>query len=351
MIKLNSRRQKAEGRRRESRTSNIEYPIFYLLFFAFLFSSCETPISLNIPGKEDTKVIEGWIENDKPAIVVVSQSLSYYSSVGVESILASVDTAAIVKISDDMGNTEQLQRQHTMEHAFTFFLLASISPNPSALVDSSIFMKLLTLTPYAYVGKTIKGIPGHTYTLYVESKGEVYTAKTTIPLNTVQVDSLALFKRSSDTSATLRVFLTDRAETYDCYRFFLKIEHLDWHYEQVFIGTFDDLTFNGLSASYELMRRPQGNIYIPGMSQEMREEYNRSTFRKGDVIHVKSTLTDKATADYWFPLQTDIALGDNPFMTPGTYPTNIKGENVTGIWSGYNARYDTIRFDASAVLR
>ena len=315
-----------------------------------IFYSCETPISLKIPGKEDTKMIEGWIENDMPATVVVSKSLSYFSSVSVEAILASIDTNAIVKVSDDVGNTEQLQRQHILDHCFTYFLVASITTDPDALLDPNIFFKLISLRPYAYVGKNIKGVPGRTYYLHVESEGKVYTAQTTIPLNTVQVDSFALYKRGNDTTASLRIFVTDNPATYDCYRFFLKIDNLDWHYEQIYMGAFDDLTFNGLSASYEMLRRPQANIAISGMSREAREDYYRSMFKMGDVIHIKSTLTDKAAIDYWFPLQTDIATGSNPFMTPGTYISNIKGDNVTGIWSGYHVRYDTVRFNASSIL-
>jgi hypothetical protein len=330
----------------------------YFLICLFTFSACETPISLKIPGKEDTKIIEGWIENDKPAVVVISKSLAYFSSVTLETILASIDTTAIVKISDDMGNTEELQRQHFFDgepflyHGFAFFLLSSIGVNINDLsnLTPATVQKLMNLKPFAYIGKTIKGKPGHTYNLYVESAGKVYTAQTTIPLNTVQVDSFALYKRENDTTATLRIFLTDRAETYDCYRFFLKIDNLDWHYESVHMGSFDDLTFNGLSGSYELLRSPQANIGISGMSRTAREDYYRATFKMGDTIHVRSTLTDKAAIDYWFPLQMDIMMGSNPFMTPGTYISNIKGENVTGIWSGYHARYDTVRFNATTVL-
>jgi hypothetical protein len=342
------------------------YSFIYLSAFV-IFYSCETPISLKIPGKEDTKIIEGCIENGKPAVVVISKSLAYFSSVSVETILAAIDTNAIVKVSDDMGNTEQLQRllyidilkEYTeflpdllLHHSFMYFLISDIATNPvDALSDPFfLFQKLANQRHFAYIGKTIKGIPGHTYSLYVESAGKVYTAQTTIPLNTVQIDSFALYRIENDTTATLRLFGTDRAETYDCYRFFLKIDKLDWHYESIYMGAFDDLTFNGLSVSYEMLRRPQANISISGMSRAAREDYYRSTFKMGDTIHIKSALTDKAAIDYWFPLQTDIATGSNPFMTPGTYISNIKGENVTGIWSGYHTKYDTVRFNASTIL-
>jgi len=328
------------------------------VILSFAFWSCETPISLKIPGMENTKVIEGWIENDMPATVVISHSLAYFSGVSVETILASIDTNAIVKISDDMGNTEQLERplyadfimnypnpERILEHCFAYFLAPGIINR-----DTMALLKLGNQPTYAYVGKTIKGIPGHTYTLQVESGGKIYSAQTKIPLNTVLVDSFAFYKRGNDTTASLRIFVTDRAETYDCYRFFLKIDNLDWHYEQIYMGAFDDLTFNGLSASYEMLRRPQANVGITGMSSAAREDYYRAMFRMGDVIHIRSTMTDKATIDYWFPLQTDIATGGNPFMTPGTYISNIKGENVAGIWSGYHARYDTVRFTPATVL-
>ncbi|MDR1181527.1 MAG: DUF4249 family protein [Bacteroidales bacterium] len=293
-----------------------------------ILSACETPISLTIPDKKSTKIIEGWIENNKPPVVVISQSLSYYSTISLASLLSSADTTAIVKVSDDMGNTEQLKLGFSLDH-------------------------LLGALGKAYIGngRTIIGQPGHTYTLYIESGEKIYTAQTTIPLNTVQIDSLGLYRQFTDTTATLRVFFTDRADSYDCYRFFLMIKDLDIYFSQIFSGTFDDLTFNGLSASYEMMRSPATNLTISGLSREERENYNRATFRNGDVIYVKSTLTDKATQEHWFPLQTDISMGMNPFLTPGTYPTNIQGENVSGIWSGYHARYDTIRYDSTTILR
>ena len=299
--------------------------IYAVTILMLLSNSCETPISITLPYSQNVKVIEGWIENDQYPIVVVSNSMSYYSTIDMETILSSVDTAAIVRISDDMGNTEQLQRKHTLEHLFGA-------------------LGLLQQNPLVYVGEQIKGIPGHTYTLYVESKGNIYTSQTTIPLNTVEIDSFALQTLFNDTMATLRIYFTDPAQSYDCYRFFLKLKDLDIVYSQIFTGTFDDLTFNGLTGSYEMLRSPMSNLSIPGMSQQQREDYYRSTFRPGDIIYIKSTLTDKATKEYWFPLQTDISMGMNPFLTPGTYPTNIEGENITGIWSGYNARYDTVEY-------
>ena len=295
--------------------------IYIWLLTGIIFLGCETPISIEIPHKGKTKIIEGWIENDQPAVVVVSSSIPYFSKIDTAAIFGSVDRNAIVKISDDMGNTEQLQLGFSLDHIFG-------------------------VLGGAYVGSTIKGIPGHTYTLYVESGGNVYTSQTYIPTSTVQIDSFELRKFPGvDTAATLRMYFHDNPDTYDCYRFFLKIKDLDLIYSQIVTGAFDDLTFNGIHGSYELMRRPMSNLSFAGQTQEEWDNYNRPTFRKGDVIYIKSTMTDVATQQFWFPLQTDIALGMNPMSTPEIYPTNIEGENVTGIWSGYNVRYDTVKFE------
>lgn len=82
--------------------------IFFLVILASLVAGCETPISLTVPNHTNPLVIEGSIENDKPATVVVSQSLSYFSEITLATILSSIDSNAVVNVSDDEGNTELL---------------------------------------------------------------------------------------------------------------------------------------------------------------------------------------------------------------------------------------------------
>ncbi len=287
-----------------------------------LLLSCETPISVKLPKSSSTKVIEGWIENGQSPIVVVSNSLDYYSTINVDSIQASVDKDAIVTVTDEYGNTEQLKLGFSFEHIFG--LMGAV-----------------------YSGTTIVGEAGKTYYLRVEDKdGNVYTATTTIPNNTVNIDSLKFTNNNpTDTAALIRVYFTDEASTYDCYRFFVKVNNLDVCYSQISLGTFDDLTFNGKAMNYEMIRSPLSNMVMTAMSEKDREAYYRRYFKKGDVVCVRSTLTDTATLNYWFPLQVDVQVGFVAYMITSTYPTNIKGENVTGIWSGYNARYDTLVFE------
>ncbi|NLJ82759.1 MAG: DUF4249 domain-containing protein [Bacteroidales bacterium] len=294
---------------------------FFVVFFALVLSGCETPISLTVPNHKNPLVIEAWIETDQVATVVISRSMSYYSEIDMATILRSIDTTALVEVSDDEGNTEVLSLGFSSEHLYG--LLGKV-----------------------YVGSTLKGKAGHSYHLTVRTKDQIYTASTYIPSTPVLIDSLYFNKvTESDTSSTIRILFSDNADEFNCYRFFTKIKDLDMAFSQVPIGVFDDLTFNGLALNFELVRQPLSNVFTANLSPEEYENYYRRTFFEGDVVYVKSTTIDVETKNYWTSLQSDISGGQNPFTTPGTHPTNIKGENVTGIWSGYNVRYDTLVFE------
>lgn len=293
----------------------------YIMLFVLVLSGCETPISITVPNHKNPLVIEAWIETDQVATVVISRSLSYYSEIDMATILRSIDTTALVEVSDDEGNSETLSLGFSPEHIYG-------------------------LLGRAYVGSTLKGKAGHSYHLTVKTKDQIYTASTYIPSSPVLIDSLYFNKiTESDTSSTIRILFRDKAEEFNCYRFFTKIKNIDMAFSQVPIGVFDDLTFNGLTLNFELMRQPLNNIFTANLSPEEDENYHRRTFFEGDVVYVKSTTIDVETKNYWTSLQSDISGGQNPFITPGNHPTNIKGENVTGIWSGYNVRYDTLVFE------
>lgn len=296
--------------------------VFFIWIIVGLLVSCETPISITLPEHSATTVVEGWIENGQHPVVIVSHSMDYYSSIGMDAILASVEKNCIVKVTDSDGNEEQLQLGFTYDHIF-------------GLLNA------------AYVGKSLVGQPGKTYYLYIEdTAGNIYTSTTTIPQNTVQVDSVKInIEHPEDTTALGRIYFTDNSSTYDCYRFFTKVKNLDVIYTQILYGCYDDLTFSGKQMNYEMIRMPMSNLDVSALLGIDAEEYARMYFKKGDTVYVKSTITDTATLNYWFPMQVDINMMMMPFRISGTYPTNITGDNVIGIWSGYHARYDTLVFE------
>jgi hypothetical protein len=283
-------------------------------------------MSIELEGHKQTTIIEGWIVNGQAARVAVSRSIPYYSSISMESVLTAADSTAIVTISDDMGNSEQLKRGMDLQN-----ILRGDWGH-------------LYIAGQLYIGSTIIGQAGHTYYLTVESNNQTYTAYTSIPNAVPQVDSLTFVRFPGDTTATLRLYWTDNPSTYDCYRFFVKIKGLDMFFKSVSMGCFDDLLFNGNHLAYEMLREPQTNMSYTSMSEKEREDFYRVYYKVGDTVYVRSTFSDTASYKYWWDLQTSISMGMTPFLEPSSLKTNIKGENVTGIWSGYNARYDTVIF-------
>jgi len=283
-----------------------------------------------LPEQAGTTVIEGWIENEKTATVAVSYSMSYYSNIGLDSIFNSVDTAATVIITDDMGNSETLQLGFSWEHIFG-------------------------IIGRVYVGKTIKGIPGHTYNLYVKTaNGNEYTAKTYIPANRVEMDTIMfrINNPATDTALPVSLYIRNNPNSYNCYRFFTRISNLSVELPPILqglrycygaVGCLDNLAL-GDTLFFEAFRGSVSNLAFSGMTQEERREFYRSMFRPGDTAIVRSTLIDVDSYKYWFVMQLDLQGGSNPIMVPGHYKTNLIGNNVTGIWSGYHARYDTIVF-------
>lgn len=296
--------------------------LFLLSVLSIVIVSCETPVDLKVNGATSTKVIEGWIENGQPAVVMVSRAVDYYSAIDIQTILNSADVTCIVRVTDEDGNEEQLSKGFD-------------------------FSSLYGAIGAAYKGKNIVGVPGKTYYLYVEdTAGNIYTAVTTIPDHTVCADSVKFTnEKPTDTTALARIYFQDKAETYDCYRFFCMIKNIDICFTPISLGTYDDLAFNGKYMNYEIIRSPMSNMSVMSLSQEEREDFNRMYFKKGDTLYVKSTLTDTATYNFWFPLQVITQVGEFPFMSRNSYPTNLQGKNVVGIWSGYNARYDTLIFE------
>ena len=273
--------------------------IGYAILAGLLATGCETPIEIDLPEHRQVAVIEGWIENGQPAIVAMSISRPYYSTTSMDSILKSIQTNAKVTVTDsNTGESEQLTLGKTNDHIYG-------------------------VLGKAYIGKSLKGVPGHTYLLHVENNGSHYDASTKIPQHGVRLDSLYFSRKGR---SFIRILFTDHAGEFNCYRFLTKVKGQEPTFTQVYIGTFDDLTFDGKQLNFELTRMPYSNLL--GIEYKTLEDLKNATmFKRGDVVYVKSTTTDPATKDFWFALQMDRAMTNNM---------------IVSIWSGYHARYDTI---------
>ena len=136
----------------------------------------------------------------------------------------------------------------------------------------------------------------------------------------IRLDSTWLaFKDATDTMPTSRIQLTDRASTHDYYMFRIKVHGKKLHdrlWVTSFPVAFDDATFNGQTVNYEILRSNPSSLFMAEMTDEEKEEYYRVTYRKGDTIYLKTSILDYDAFQYWSAMSYELAVGQNPFMSP-----------------------------------
>lgn len=281
--------------------------LILLLFSAFGFVSCEKEITIDLPKETPKIVIEGYIENGKPAIVSITKSAPYFDPIDSTTLISSMVLNAIVTVSDGT-TTEQLQ-----------------------------FDTVMAIPPVVYVGKNVIGEVGKTYYLTVVVDGETYTSETTLQ-NPVAFDSL-WFKLApdNDTIGDLFAIGTDNGSEYNYYRIFTKNTTMDYNFVPIFESVWDDKFFNGKSFTIQLYHGISSNI--SGMFDD--DDDRGMGYKVGDMVITKLCTMDYDSYNFWSAAESEIVYGSNPFMTTTSVPTNIKGGAI-GCWTGYTATYDTI---------
>src|SRR5574344_2764372 len=83
--------------------------LFFVTMIGLLFVGCQKEIEVDIPDYQDKIVIEGSIENGQPAMVIVSNSVPYFSTIDLDMLLNEVFIKdAVVTVTSSTGETEQL---------------------------------------------------------------------------------------------------------------------------------------------------------------------------------------------------------------------------------------------------
>jgi hypothetical protein len=262
---------------------------------------------MDIPKPDPKIVIEGWIENGQPAKVIITKSAPYFDPIDSATLANSLVTNATVTVSDGFS-TETL----------------SLGFNPEAF-------------PYImYMGSSIIGEAGKTYSLSVTVDGATYTSQTTI-LQPIYLDSL-WFKLDADKDSLGYIYGigTDPAESADYYRLFTKRLGRDAGYVPMVGSTWEDKYFNGQQFTFYIFRG-EASYLIEDQGNE--EEFGY--FRIGDTVVTKLARIPQPVYAFWYAAESEIFAGGNPFTSPSIIPSNIEG-GALGVWSGYGASMDTI---------
>lgn len=247
---------------------------------------------------ESKIVVEGWIEEDDYAQVLLSSSIPVTDVIDSTNVLNHVIRSAKITISDG-ENSEVLKVKNDKNR----------------------------VPPFVYYGTTLKGEAGKEYSLKIEYLNRIIEAVTTIP-KSVELKSAEYIKRNStDTTGYVFVKFDDPVGEKNYYQIATKIEGEEPIFVPSFYGNLDDTNFITSSMSVQINR---GVILFP-------KTKFTPYFADGDLIHVKLRTQNKDALDFWNSWQNEIVNSKNPIYPSNTsLKSNVKGG--IGIWAGYGQR-------------
>jgi len=257
---------------------------FILVLLSAIIVSCQKVISIDLNSVYPQIVIEGNITNlPGPYFVRISRTVNFN-----DKNIFPVDSNAVVRISDTLGNAEQLKQ----------------------------------LSPGLFSTTTLFGMPGMTYTLTVLTNGIEYRATSTMPLP-VDIDSLQIvidheFRRDRK---EIEATLLDPPGIHNYYRFIT-------------------VTNGEIRNSYSLLndRYTDGKVNIRNINAG-----DSTSILSGDTVTVFMHSIDEATYDYFRTLRAVSGEAGLGFLSasPANPITNFNN-GALGYFSAYSVKSKTI---------
>ena len=281
------------------------------LFLATLIS-CEKNINFDLKEAASVLVVDAVIENNQPPVVVLTKSLSYFSSIS-PAILSNLFVRnAVVTVSNGVL-THRLKE-------YSFPIAPGINIY-SYRIDSA---DLAT----AFIGQF-----NTNYTLHIVADGKEYDATTSLRSLAKRIDSVwwktAPFQDDT-TNVVLNIKATDPAGLGDYIRYFTRRNN-----GQFLPGensVFDDQIVDGTTYSF---------IVDQGIDRNNKQPFDSNYFKRGDTITLKLCNIDKPTYTFWNTWEFNAQSIGNPFSQPGKVIGNISN-GALGAFYGYAADYKTL---------
>lgn len=268
-----------------------------LFILLFLYSCVPDYFSKQRPEL----VVEGWIENDRPPVVILTKTLilsdKYQSLADLKDYII---TWAKVSISDGK-DTVVLTGKYAPEY----------------------------FPPYIYTSGKMFGEIGRTYYLIVEYEDFYVTSETSILPPPIIDKYKVVPSADSDSFYQIEVSVKDENPETDYYQGFTKIGTSSKQYQSSYLGTFSD----------EVLSKGEFIPIFRGKSA-MDEEYT-FFFRENDSVSVKIAHIDKGGYNFWSTYSKNITMPSNMFLTAiSRVPSNIKGG--LGYWCGMGSTIKNI---------
>jgi hypothetical protein len=268
---------------------------FIVLFICMLFLSCNQD-DFNSSSDSDSKiVVEGWIENDDYAQVILSTSIPITAVVDSTTILNNVIRSAKVTVSDG-EKVEVLRLKRDSDR----------------------------IPPFIYFGSEIRGKSGKEYTLKIEYLNRVIQAKTIIPAVVTLKKATYIKENAQDTTGYVFIEFDDPVLEKNYYQVTTRIDEEEPIFVPAFYGNLNDDNFSSSAIAMQVNR---GVLIFP-------KTKFKPYFTDGDLIYVKLKTLNKETYDFWNSWQNEIVNGRNPIYPSNTsLKSNIEGG--LGLWTGY----------------
>lgn len=277
-----------------------------------MIAACEKGISFKPKNADTSLVVEAYIENGQPPMVLISRSLDYFSKISPDILANSFIRNAEVIVSNGTRTHKLKEYGIPTGNGYTVYYYSIDSANLAT----------------AFVGEFNKA-----YSLKITVDGKEYTANTTIPPLAKTVDSL-WWKPAPANPDTTKVVVMSRVKDPPGFgnyiRYFNKVN------DSVFLpppaSVFDDQIIDGITYEIEMEK---------GVDRNQKIDFeNYSFFTRGDTITLKFTNIDKATFDFWRTMEFSYASIGNPFSSPTKVLGNVKG--ALGYFGGYAVQYRTL---------
>lgn len=263
-----------------------------------VIAACKKNIDLEIPDYVQMLVVEGRIEAGQQASVYLSYTAPYFGNVTTDlEDLAVKD--AFVTVSD--GTVTD-----TLKDPFG--------------------------KGYFYFADNMQGEAGKTYHLTIQLNGKTYTSSTTI-WPQVKLDSLWFKVLRDDSLGFIYAHLSEPGHTKDHYRWLAMRIAEDKDFIAPLGSAFDDKFINGKSFDF---------AYDRGVDQNSTTSEDLGFFAINDQVVVKFCTIGEAEFRFFRSYDANQISNGNPFAAPYNLESNIEGENVLGVWCGYNPWTDTL---------
>jgi hypothetical protein len=285
----------------------------YYCLTLILFFSCERTITLKVNNQPAKLVVDASIENNGAPLIVLSNSLNYFSTITLQQLSASFVHNAIVTIGDSSKTVQLIENNYTDSSGYTFYYYTVDYTNP---------LQVLT------------GKFNTTYHLKIQlADSSVYTSTTTIPPLHKTCDSL-WWTTAPDNPDTTRCVLfglfNDPPGLGDYVRYFTSVNNQPFY--PGYTSAFDDQVTDGTIYTFQI---PQG--YNKNDTLKVNND-DFGFFHRGDSIVFKFCDIDKATYDFWRTWEYAYQSNGNPFSSPVKVIGNISN-NALGAFCGYAAQY------------